>query len=94
MRDCIWRSAAVASVSCALAWSSRNCASRWSSSQMICPSFTKSPTFTGVATTRPATSGAMSDVSSGMNVPVSSKDAGTVRVTAWLVVTVSLFGTA
>ena len=36
--------------------------------------------------TRPATSGAMSLVSSAMNVPVSWKAAGTVRVTAWAVV--------
>ena len=48
MRDCACRSAAVACASCAFAWSSRSWASRWSSSQITCPCWTKSPTFTGV----------------------------------------------
>ena len=56
------------------------------------PCLTKSPTLTGVAMTRPATGGAMSVVSSAMNVPVSSKAAGTVRVTACAVVTVTFLG--
>ena len=59
---------------------------------MTCPCFTKSPTLTGVEITRPATSGAMSLVSSATKVPVSWKAAGTVRVTACAVVTDTFFG--
>src|SRR5262245_13063318 len=52
---------------------------------MTWPCLTKSPMFTGVAITRPATRGAMSLDSSATKLPVSEIEAGTLRVAAWAV---------
>ena len=91
MRERAWRTEAVDFAICAPLFQPKFARRDGPVRRSPGPALTAAPTLTGVAITRPATSGAMSDCSSAVKMPVSSKSAGTSRDCATAVETADGF---